>query len=80
VAVFLLLVGFALFKVALGLTVVWLGLRGRPRDEPDDDAGPFDAPEPPPVAPTRRLRSARRRARRPGRDRPPLRRPVRVRA
>jgi hypothetical protein len=76
VAVFFLLLAFALFKVALGLALVWFGLRGTPRDEPDDDVRPPDEPPPPPVAPVRRPRRPRAGVRRGGRDR----RPVRLRA
>ena len=62
---FALLGGFAVLKIALGLTLIYFGLRGGARGEPDE---PFDAPEPelPPVAPERRTVSRRRAERRGG--------------
>ena len=71
---FALLLGFALLKIALGLTLIYLGLRGGGRDDPDE---PFAADEPPvpPRLPPRRARAARR-----GGPRAPARAPRRVRA
>jgi hypothetical protein len=71
---FLLLLGFALFKVVVGLSLVYLGFRGGGTDEPDDGFGRLE-PDPPPRLPTRRPRSIRRRVRG-----GPARRPVRVHA
>lgn len=73
---FLLLLGFALFKVTIGIVLVYLGFRGHARDEPDDGFGRID-PEPPPRLPTRRSRSARRRTVRGHAWRTPPRRHVR---
>jgi hypothetical protein len=59
---FLLLLGFALFKVVVGLSLVYLGFRGSGQDEPHEGFGRLE-PDPPPHLPTRRPRSLRRRAR-----------------
>jgi hypothetical protein len=56
---FALLLGFALLKIALGLTLIYLGLRGGGRAEPDEPLGAADAPLPPRL-PARRPRAAHR--------------------
>ena len=65
-AEFALLAGFAVVKMTLGLGLVYFGLRGNGRDDPEE---PFGDPEPdlPPVRPTARpLPPNRRRAARGG--------------
>ena len=56
---FALLLGFALLKVTLGLTLVYLGLRDGGGDEPDEPFAPEEGPVPP-TLPTRRRRAALR--------------------
>jgi hypothetical protein len=57
---FLLLLGFALFKLTIGATLVYLGLRGGGRDEPEEGFGGTD-PGPPPHRPAARSSPRRRR-------------------
>jgi hypothetical protein len=52
---FALLLAFALVKVALGLALIYLGLRGSGRREPDEPVRGV-APSIPPRLPTRRAR------------------------
>ena len=52
-ATFLLLLGFALVKVVIGLLLIYLGLHGGEREEPDD-FGTTGPPDVPPQAPSRR--------------------------
>jgi hypothetical protein len=68
---FALLLGFALLKVAIGLVLVYLGLRGGGRNEPDEGSEGSE-PEVPPAAPARRRRLQTRGGpkRRPARGRP----------
>jgi hypothetical protein len=75
---FALLLSFAVLKVALGLALIYLGLRGGGRDEPDERR---DEPTPdvPPTLPARR-RPRLERATRGGPGRRPARRPRPVRA
>lgn len=73
---FALLLGFALVKIALGLTLVYLGLRGG--DERGEPIGALAVPTPPRVPPRRESRRARGVVR--GGPRSPRRGPGRVRA
>ena len=70
---FLLLLGFALFKIVVGLTLVYVGLRGGDQNEPEDGFGGV-APDGPPQLPARRKRRVCRSA-----QGGPARAPVRVR-
>ena len=70
-AEFALLLGFALLKVTIGLTLVWLGFRGGGAADEDDGFREWepDAPTPPVLPPPRRRRRRRERVAR-GRGRP----------
>ena len=63
---FALLLGFALVKIGFGLTLVYLGLRGGGRHEPEPPIGVLEPPAP--SRPPAQFRS--RRDRRPGRGGP----------
>ena len=75
---FALLVGFALLKIALGLTLIYFGLRGGGGEEPDEPFGVFDPPSPPTLPARRPARRSRAWVR--GGPRAPRRVPARTRA